>query len=243
MCKVSASTFCCMSWNWVWHTIKCNSTDFTCLMCISSIHLFPAHTLKYKGECIYTLKIWGRACTSSIHIFPIHTLKYKGEYIYTLKTWGRACISSIHIFPTHTLKYKGEYIHTLKIWGLLYETRLNHERHDAIMKIQTYVYIHFMELDWFDTSCSMCWWCSTSWLAPKKRTKSRLNIRVCMRHETRWGRHRLQHVLVVLNPFSGAKKGRQIWKNIVEPLFQQVQICACVCLRKEQWCGWWWDLL
>ena len=39
-----------------------------------------------------------------------------------------------------------------------------------------------------------------------------------------WGRHQLCRLMVVVNPFSGGRRGRQVWTDVVEPVFQQAGV-------------------
>ncbi len=47
-----------------------------------------------------------------------------------------------------------------------------------------------------------------------------------LEHKHLWGRHRLQRVLVILNPFSGGKRGLHVWHSVVEVMLQQAGVQA-----------------
>ena len=47
-----------------------------------------------------------------------------------------------------------------------------------------------------------------------------------LQHKHLWGRHRLQRVLVILNPFSGGKRGLHVWHSVVEGMLMQAGVQA-----------------
>lgn len=47
-----------------------------------------------------------------------------------------------------------------------------------------------------------------------------------LHHKQLWGRDRLQSVLVILNPFSGDKRGLHVWRSVVEGMLKQAGVRA-----------------